>query len=194
MSQHDPHQFPLHDLDSAPSESRPLLEQVEEDFGMIPNLERVLASAPLTLEGYVRLWDLFDRTSLSPVERQVVYLTANYENNCTYCVPWHTLLAEQAGMSQAAIDALRAGTEIPDEKLEALRSFTRDLISYRGHPPEASWEGFSSAGYGSAEGLEVVLGLATKLISNYANGIAGTPLDVPVQDRAWEKPEEGHNG
>ncbi|MCA0928021.1 carboxymuconolactone decarboxylase family protein [Ruegeria profundi] len=30
-------------------------------------------------------------------ERQVVYLTANLTNECNYCVPWHTILAEQAG-------------------------------------------------------------------------------------------------
>lgn len=181
--------FPLHDFGSAPAESLPLLEAVRDDFGMIPNLERVLASAPPVLEGYVRLWDLFDQTTLSPIERQVVYLTANYENNCSYCVPWHTLLAEKVGMAPEAIEALRSGTEIPDEKLEALRSFTRDLIAHRGHPPEASWSAFTNAGYGSIEGLEVVLGLATKLISNYANGIAHTPLDGEVKSRAWTKNE-----
>lgn len=189
MSEHDPAAFPLHDFDSAPPESIPLLEEVTADFGMIPNLERVLASSPATLEGYVRLWTLFDATSLSPVERQVVYLTANFENNCTYCVPWHTLLAEKAGMTPDAIAALRAGTPIPDEKLEALRSFTRDLITFRGHPPATSWDAFVAAGYGPIEGLEVVLGLATKTISNYANGIAHTPLDRAVANRAWTKPD-----
>ncbi len=188
MSHHDPEQFPLHDLGSAPEQSRPLLEEVMADFGMIPNLERILASAPPTLEGYVRLWTLFDQTSLSPVERQVVYLTANYENDCTYCVPWHTLLAEKAGMEPETIAALRSGRPVPEEKLEALRAFTRKLIEHRGHPPEEAWKAFRAAGYQPVHGLEVVLGLATKLISNFANGIAHTPLDKPVQDRAWTKP------
>ena len=191
MSDHDPGLFPIHDLESAPDESRPFLERVDADFGMIPNLERVLAAAPAALEAYVRLWELFDQTSLSAVERQVVYLTANYENNCTYCVPWHTLLAEQAGMNREAIEALRSGSAIADEKLESLRSFTRDLIEYRGHPPDTSWEAFASAGYGPVEGMEVILGLATKLISNYTNGIAHTPLDALAADRIWTKPKEG---
>ncbi len=188
MDRHDPKQFPLHDLGSAPEAASPLLEEVFADFGMIPNLERVLASAPATLEGYVRLWTLFERTSLTPVERQVVHLTANFENNCTYCVPWHTLLGEKAGMAPEAIAALREGSPIPDEKLEALRAFTRDLIRHRGHPSADSWERFLAAGYLPVSALEVVLGLATKLISNYANGIAHTPLDPVVRDRAWEKP------
>lgn len=186
MSREEP--FTLHDPDTAPEEAVPLLASVAEDFGMIPNLEKVLAAAPLVLEGYVRLWELFEKTTLSPIERQVVYQTANYENNCAYCVPWHTLLARKAGMSPQAIAALREGTVISDEKLEALRCFTRELIQHRGHPPETSWQSFTAAGYGPVQGLEVILGLATKVISNYANGIAHTPLDTEVRGLVWTKP------
>lgn len=185
---HDPGQFPLHDLDTAPAASVPLLEEVMADFRMIPNLERVLAASPPTLEAYVRLWALFDQTSLTPVERQVVYQTANFENACDYCVPWHTLLSRKAGMTPGMIEALRAGTEIDDEKLEALRVFTRELIQYRGHPPETAWAAFTAVGYGPTHGLEIVLGLATKLISNYTNGIAHTPLDSEVASLVWSKP------
>ena len=185
---HDPAAFPLLDPETAPNASAPLLEEVIADFGMIPNLERVLAAAPPVLEGYVRLWSLFDRTSLSPIERQVVSQTANFENDCTYCVPWHTLLSRRAGMSPETIDALRAGSPIDDGRLEALRRYTRDLIQHRGHPPEESWLAFTAAGYGPVQALEIVLGLATKLMSNYANGIAHTPLDPQVRDLAWTKP------
>ncbi|MCB1065838.1 MAG: carboxymuconolactone decarboxylase family protein [Verrucomicrobiae bacterium] len=183
-----PTKFTLHDLASAPEKSRPLLEEVFSDFGMIPNLERILASSPPTIEGYVRLWTLFDQTTLSPIERQIVYQTANFENNCSYCVPWHSLLSERAGMSPEDIEALRAGTPVSNEKLEALREFTRALIQHRGHPPEDDWKAFVDAGYGPVEGLEIVLGLATKLISNYANGIAHTPLDHQVESLSWTKP------
>jgi AhpD family alkylhydroperoxidase len=64
---------------------------------MIPNLERVMANAPALLATYSFGWEVFDETSLSPVERQIVYQTANFENECNYCVPWHTLLVKQAG-------------------------------------------------------------------------------------------------
>ena len=61
---------------------------------MIPNLEKTMASAPTLLESYATCWSLFQNTSLSPVERQIVYQTANFENECDYCVPWHTLLSK----------------------------------------------------------------------------------------------------
>jgi AhpD family alkylhydroperoxidase len=103
--------FPVHDETTAPEASKPLLEQAKKNFGMIPNLEKVMAESPALLEGYVRLWELFDTTSLSPVERQVVYQTANFENQCEYCVPWHTKLSQLADMPQNAIEALRSGAK-----------------------------------------------------------------------------------
>jgi len=39
------------------------------------------------------LWDLFEATSFTPVEQQVVYLTANYEHDCHYCMA-HSGLAK----------------------------------------------------------------------------------------------------
>jgi AhpD family alkylhydroperoxidase len=37
---------------------------------------------------------LFSKTSLTQTERQVVYLTSNFENECHYCMAGHTQLAK----------------------------------------------------------------------------------------------------
>ena len=155
---------------------------------MIPNVEKVMALSPQILSGYAHMWDLFETTTLSPIERQVVYMTANFENECTYCVPWHTMLATKAGMAANEVEALRAGAPLSDPKLEALRAFTRSLIANRGKASEADLQTFFNAGYTDAQALEVILGLAIKLISNYTNSIAGTPLDREVEKLRWEKP------
>jgi len=173
--------FPQHTEDSAPEESKETLAAVKADFGMIPNLERTLASAPPVLKGYATLWELFEQTSLSPIERQVVYQTANFYNNCTYCLPWHTLLSQEAGMPEEEIDNLRRGHPLLDAKLHALRTFTLNLLDHRGHPPQAALDAFFTAGFTPEQSMEVILGLATKLMSNYTNGIAKTPLDQEVQ-------------
>ena len=182
-----PH-FTLHDEKSAPPDAVATLERSREALGKIPNLERVMAEAPPLLKGYWALWDLFDETSLSPAERQVVYLAANFENNCGYCVPWHTLLARKAELDPACIEALRSGTPLPDPKLEALALFTRQLIEHRGHPSHLALEAFLAAGWEPRHALEVILGCAVKVMSNYTNGIAGTPLDSQVEHLLWSKP------
>ena len=181
--------FPLHDEATAPEASQSGLSATRKNFGMIPNLERVMASAPQLLQGYSCLWDLFEETTLTPIERQVVYLTANYENECDYCVPWHSLLAEETGMPAAEIEALREGADMHDVKLEALRKFTRSLVANRGKISEAERDAFFTAGYTAVHALEVVLGLAVKTMSNYTNSIAGTPLDKEVKKFVWHKPK-----
>lgn len=180
--------FPLHDETSAPDAARPALAATRANFGMIPNLERVMAAAPSLLAAYSAGWDLFDETSLTPIERQVVYQTANFENECDYCVPWHSLLAEQAGMPEEERAALREGAALPDAKRDALRRFTRAMIQNRGKIAPAELDAFFAAGYEPQQALEVVLGLAIKTMSNFTNSIAGTPLDQAVADRAWRKP------
>jgi len=180
--------FPLHDETTAPEAAQEALATTRRNFGMIPNLERTMASAPALLNAYSSSWDLFDTTSLSPVERQVVYLTANYENECDYCVPWHSLLADQAGMDAANLDALRTGAQLPDARLQALHVFAKALIHERGKIAPAVLEAFFAEGFSQQQALEVVLGLAIKVMSNFTNSIAGTPLDNAVKSRAWKKP------
>ncbi|AJR05628.1 hypothetical protein H744_1c0603 [Photobacterium gaetbulicola Gung47] len=80
--------FTYYTADNAPVESKGLVEQSLKGFGMLPNLHSVLAEAPATYEAYNTTFDLFMKnTTFSPLEQQVVFMTANFENNCHYCVP-----------------------------------------------------------------------------------------------------------
>jgi len=116
--------FKQYDETNAPEDSKPFLEATKQSFGMIPNLERTMAALPELLSVYSFAWDKYDSVTLSPIEQQVVYQTANFENECNYCVPWHTLLSEQAGMKESHIEELRSGITISDEKLNMLSNFT----------------------------------------------------------------------
>ena len=174
--------------DNAPQQSKVHLKNVKANFGMIPNLERVMAQAPSLLASYASAWDQFDTTSLTPVERQVVYQTVNFENNCQYCVPWHTVLSEEAGMNKEDVEALRNSAPLSEQKLEALRLFTQSVVRTRGSIEPHGLKAFYHAGYGSQQALEVVLGVAIKVMSNYTNAIAQTPLDEEAQHKAWQKP------
>lgn len=183
-------EFTLHTIETAPEASRPLLEAVKKKWGAVPNLQAILAEAPAALEGYSALWSVFDTTSFTPAERQVVYLTANFENVCRYCMAGHSVLGKMAGLAPEAITALRDGAPLADARLEALRRFTTSVVRNRGFVSEADLEAFYAAGYGRSQVLEVVLGVAVKTISNYANHIAETPLDPFMKDTVWTPPSE----
>ena len=180
--------FPLFDETTAPKTTRPILAKTKEEFKRIPNLEKTMALAPALLESYTTCWSLFQNTSLSPIERQIVYQTANFENECDYCVPWHTLLSKQVKMSKEDIEALRTGAKLSNSRYEELRRFTQCLIRSHGQVVQSDLDAFIRAGYSPQQALEVVLGIAIKTMSNYTNSITGTPLDDVVKRFAWQKP------
>jgi alkylhydroperoxidase family enzyme len=183
--------FTYHTIESAPAESLPLIEHSIAAFGFLPKLHQVLAAAPATYEAYSRTFDLFEKaTTLTPLEQQVVFMTANYENRCHYGTAGHSMLMTMMKMPAAHIAGLRDGEPLADAKLEALRGFTRALIERRGHVGDAALRAFLEAGYTQRQALEVLTGLAAKLISNFTNALAHTQLDEPVKPFAWQHPAE----
>ena len=177
--------FTLHTMQTAPEAAKPLFETSLKAFGMIPNLHAVMAESPEHLEAYQILHDLFQKTSLSVVERNVVWLTINVEHECHYCVPAHTTIAKMQGVDDATIQALRDNTPLADPHLEALRQFTLKVVRQRGHVDEDDVEAFLAAGYTKRHILDVILGLAQKVMSNYVNHFADTPVDAPFARHSW---------
>lgn len=177
--------FPIHSTDSAPDASRPILEGAAKAYGFLPNLLGGLAEAPIALEGYTTLSKIFDKSSLSAVERQVALISISVENICTYCVAAHSGIASMAGMDDGVLDALRTGGTLPDARLEALRVFTLKMVVGRGHVDDADIEAFLDAGYSRQNILEVVFAISMKTLSNYANHLIDTPLDAAFQPKAW---------
>lgn len=181
-------EFTLHDTTTAPAEARERLEKAQKAMGFIPNLFANMAEAPASLEAYQTLDGIFAKTSLSPVEREVVLLATSVENRCHFCVAAHSGRAKQAGMDAAVLDALRAGGKLPDTRLDALATFTRTVVRERGWAGDAAVQAFVDAGFTQGQVLEVVLGVSLKTLSNYTNHIAGTELDSAFAHRSWKAP------
>ncbi len=76
--------FPIHTVETAPAEARPILEGAGKAFGFVPNVLGVMAGAPGLLEAYTTLSDIFGKTSLSGEEQHTVLLTVSQQNGCTY--------------------------------------------------------------------------------------------------------------
>ncbi|OLF39138.1 carboxymuconolactone decarboxylase family protein [Psychrobacter sp. Cmf 22.2] len=179
--------FTLHDKQSAPEDSKALLNNSIDAFGMIPNLHAVMSEAPGLLEGYQRLHQLFLDSSFDNEETTVVWQTINVEHNCHYCVPAHTGIAKSMNVDDAITEALRNETPLPTEKLEALRNFTLSVVRDRGNVNDDAVQAFLNAGFTKRQVLEVILAAAQKVMSNYTNHLANTPIDKPFQKFEWQK-------
>lgn len=179
--------FPSHDLTTAPEASKPLLEASQKAFGRLPGLHKVLAESPQAYEAYQMLHKLFTETEFNADELTVVWQAINVEHECHYCVPAHTGIAKMMKVSDDISDALRNETPLPTPKLEALRTFTVQMVRSRGNVTNAQIQAFFDAGYGHRAILDVVLGLSQKTISNYVNHMAQTPVDAVFQPLLWER-------
>lgn len=179
--------FTLHTPETAPSASQPLLDKSLAAFGLIPNLHAVMAEAPALLEGYQVLHELFQQTSLNAEELTVVWQTINVEHECHYCVPAHTGIANMMKVDPALTEALRNGAAMPTTKLQALHDTTLAMVRNRGQLTEQERAAFFAAGYGNQQLLEIILGLAQKVMSNYVNHVADTPVDKAFERFTWEK-------
>ena len=181
--------FTLHDENTAPEGSKELLAKSKAAYGMIPGLHAVMAEAPGLLEAYQQVHELFVNSSFDKAfdadEKTVVWQTINVENACHYCVPAHTGIAKSMGVDDAITNALRDKTALPNARLESLRDFTLALVRERGNLDDATVQTFLDAGFTKRNILEVILGYSQKIMSNYTNHIADTPVDKPFQKFAW---------
>ena len=178
-------QFNVHSKETAPTESAELLATAEKSFGFVPNLLGVMAESPATLKAYTTIGKIFDESSFSATERQVVILTASRFNECDYCIAAHSVVAGMQKVPADVIRAIRNDQAIDDDKLEALRTFTSATVEKRGWVSDDDIAAFQTAGYNKAQILEVILGLSFKTLGNYVDHLAETPLDDAFAAQAW---------
>jgi alkylhydroperoxidase family enzyme len=180
-------EFTLHTEETAPEASKQLLASSKKNFGMIPGLHAVMAEAPGLLEAYKTVHNLFMDSSFGKDELTVIWQSINVEHDCHYCVPAHTGIARGMGVSDDITDALRNETPLPSDRLEALRTFTLSVVRDRGKVSDSGVQAFLDAGFTKRQVLEVILGVSQKVMSNYTNHLAHTPVDSVFKKFEWKK-------
>lgn len=79
----------------------------------------------------------------------------------------------------------RNDKSIADESLEVVRRFAQAVVTHQGFVPGEETEAFLAAGFSQRQILDIVLGMAMKILSNYTNHFANTPVDDAFQAHAW---------
>ena len=182
--------FDIHTTQTAQAPAAEMLGEIEKAYGFIPNLYGVFAESPATLRAYMSLGKIFDESSFSATERQLIIITASRLNECKYCIAAHTVVAGMQKVPTDVVEAIRDDRPISDSRLQALRAFTTAVVEKRGWVSDEDVSTFVAAGYSKAQILEVILGISFKTLSNYTNHIADTPLDEAFEARAWSPSEK----
>lgn len=174
-------------IDSAPNGARQILEGAKTRMGMVPNMYGRMANLSGLLTTYAHGYEAFRaQGGFTPAEQEVVLLVISRENGCEYCVGAHSMIADKMSkVPPQALEAVRTGKAIVDPKLAALAAFTQAMVEKRGNPSPADAAAFLKAGFTEQHILAVILAIAVKTISNYANHVFHTPLDAAFSAFAW---------
>ena len=165
--------------EDAPAKSQPLLDAVEKQLGVVPNLFRLVGSSPAALEGYLGLNGALGRT-LDAKTRERIALAVAQANGCDYCLSAHTYL----GLNLAKLDdteiALNRTGHSADAKADAALVFARKVLDARGRVSDGDVAAVRLAGFSEPQVIEIVASVALNVLTNYINNVAETDIDFPV--------------
>jgi len=163
-----------------PAASRPLLEAVNKQLGVVPNLMKVLSNSPAALGGYLSLNGAISKGALGAKTGERIALAIAEINRCGYCLAAHTYLGKNvAKLDDAEIAANRGGTS-NDSKADAAVRFAVKVAQARGHVSDDDVRAVNDAGYSDAEVMEIVVHVALNTLTNYVNQVAQTEIDFPA--------------
>src|SRR5229473_7801754 len=167
-------------IEASPAAAQPLLQAVEKQLGVVPNLFRLVGNSPAALEGYLGLNGALAKGALEAPTRERIALAVAEINGCNYCLSAHTYLGKNlAKLSDIEISANRDGHSA-DAKADAAVGFAVKLVNARGHVSDADIRAVKDAGYNDAQVIEIVLHVALNTLTNYVNEVAKTEIDFPV--------------
>jgi uncharacterized peroxidase-related enzyme len=167
-------------IDAAPTASRPLLEGVKKQLGVVPNMFRLISNSPAALKSYLDLSADLNKGALPAPTRERIALAIAEINGCNYCLSAHTYLGKNlAKLDDAEITANRNGAS-HDPKADAAVRFAVKVVRERGHVSEADVNAVKAAGYDDAQVIEIVLHVALNTWTNYINVVGNTDIDFPV--------------
>ena len=166
-------------IDAAPVASRPLLQAVNKQLGVVPNLFRLVANSPAALEGYLNLSEALGKGALPAATRERIALAVAEINGCGYCLSAHTYLGKNvAKLDDAEMTANRSGAS-NDPRADAAVRFAAKVVRERGHVSDEDVRAVKAAGYDEAQVIEIVLHVALNTWTNYINEVGKTDVDFP---------------
>jgi len=160
--------------------SRPLLDAVNKQLGVVPNLMKLVGHSPAALEGYLSLNGALAKGQLSVQLRERIALAIAEYNGCDYCLSAHSYLAANLAKIDAAEISAARDAHSADAKTAAALKFARRVAAERGRVSDGDLSSLRAAGFGEAEVVEIVLNVALNVLTNYINNVAQTDVDFPL--------------
>ena len=167
---------PLEPEDTTGDHARDL-SQLFTSWGRPWAVGKTIANAPGLLKVFLGMSQQMPHSSLGDDDREVINLYLAHANGCHYCVPAHTLLARETGLTEHDIAAILTDREPQNDRRKLVLRALKALLETKGGLSDAAYNNFIKAGLSAENLLDIIGEIAHCTITNYANRLARTEPD-----------------
>jgi len=171
--------FTIPTRDTAPTASQPILDAIDKQFGVVPNLFRLVAQSPAALAGLTGLSGALAKALDVKTRARIAIATAQ-ANGCDYCLSAHSYLGVNLAKISPEEIALNRKGGSSDAKADAAVRFATKVATTRGKVSEPDLSAVRNAGFSDAQIIEIVAVVAENFLTNFINNVAETDIDFPV--------------
>src|SRR4051794_12071722 len=173
--------FTIHDDESAPEGSLPIIKGALGASGQLPNFVGVLANSPAALRAYARFRSELRNGELSrpTLERISLAVTAHYGS-----VPGLTLHARTARQEGLGLDEIERAKqcESRDDRDAALLALVRELLAGASPFPAHLLEEARELGWTDAQLLEAIAFVSLESFTAMVNVVGDVPVDGSIEE------------
>lgn len=162
----------------AQGRTKELLDAVQQAFGMIPNIAKVMANSPAVLDSFLAFSTAMGTVQIGEKLHNQVKLNTSETNSCDYCTSILCAIAPSAGLSADDILAGRTGNS-GNRRTDAALKFSGAVLESRGKVSNQQLAAVREAGFGDGEIVEIVASVVLGCFTNFLNNVADTELDIP---------------
>jgi uncharacterized peroxidase-related enzyme len=175
--------------DTAPAQSKSILERYEKNLGIIPNFFSLIARSPDVLNAEANMHAVLGK-SLGHDTRERIHIMTAEVNGCNYCLSAHTYVGANLNhLSKEELELNRAGHST-DPKADAAVQFAYQVAKSRGHVTDADFAAVRAAGFSDEQLIDIVAETAFSFTTNLFNNTFKTDIDAafpPLETRYHEK-------
>ncbi len=165
--------------DDVPEASKPILDAVHKQLGVVPNMFRLIAASPAALQGFTGNNGALAKT-LDVKTRERIALAVAQVNGCDYCLSAHSYLGLNLAKITPEEIALNRKGESGDAKADSAVRFAAKVVRERGHVSDGDIKAVRDAGFSDGQIVEIIAVTAENIFTNLLNVVAQTDIDFPV--------------
>lgn len=165
--------------DDVPEASKPVLDAVQKQLGLVPNMFRLIASSPAVLQGFSANNAALGK-ALDLKTRERIALAVAQVNGCDYCLSAHSYLGQNLAKLSPEEIRLNRKASSGDARSNAAVRFAAKVTQARGHVDAADIQVVRDAGFSDGQIVEIVAVVAENVFTNLLNVVADTDIDFPV--------------